>query len=218
MEVLRSREVVGLSVLRQRKVRARLYEEHEFDADDTSDVDDELEHEHESKSLQKGMGMGKCASLPSFASIVPPEEDEVGTVFRRILSAGALESRNPLPTASELVSALKGSREKRGITLKKQSVTWASDVYDPPPTSLMRMISIKKQQNLKRSNNTDKRKNGKKVLKVNKTGGKDMKKVRRNSGSSYKWCKQLVAELCEIECCFCRFDAKSSSNVRPVGI
>ncbi|KAL4379234.1 hypothetical protein GQ457_02G041700 [Hibiscus cannabinus] len=213
MEVLRTPQVEGLGVMKPRKVGACSYEDDsEFRAD-------------ESKSLPKGIG--KCSSLPSFASIVTPEADEVGTVFRRIVSADSLESRYAfsvaLPSHLELVSALKGSREKRGITWKKQNVTWASDVYDPPPTSLMRMISIKKQQNLKRSNNTDKRKTGKKVLKVNKyshviAGSKDMKKVRRGSGTSYKWCKQLMAELCEMECCFCRFDVKSSSNVRPVGI
>ncbi|PIA38984.1 hypothetical protein AQUCO_02700277v1 [Aquilegia coerulea] len=41
----------------------------------------------------------------------------------------------PLSTPKKLVSALKGSREKLGMPLKKLSVTWAPDVYDPLPTS-----------------------------------------------------------------------------------
>ncbi|KAF5193096.1 hypothetical protein FRX31_017316 [Thalictrum thalictroides] len=40
-----------------------------------------------------------------------------------------------LSTPKKLVSAMKGTREKLGIPLKKLSVTWAPDVYDPLPTS-----------------------------------------------------------------------------------
>ncbi|KAK4755196.1 hypothetical protein SAY87_008953 [Trapa incisa] len=36
----------------------------------------------------------------------------------------------------KLVSAMKGSREKQGATLRKLRVTWAPDVYDPIPTSV----------------------------------------------------------------------------------
>ncbi|XP_039044437.1 uncharacterized protein LOC120183917 [Hibiscus syriacus] len=229
MEVLGSREVGDHSVEKRPEFCACVCEddnENETYAVDSSDEDELLEHGHESKSIQKGLG--KCVSLPSFASVMPPEDDEVGTVLRRILSASSLESTPysfsvPSPTPSKLVSALKGSREKRGKTWKKRSVTWASDVYDPPPTSLLHMIRNKKQLKVKRSNN-DKRKITRKVMKASKSshlssGDKDVKQVRRNnnsssSGSSYRWYKQLVAELCEIECCFCRFDEESSSNVR----
>jgi len=41
-----------------------------------------------------------------------------------------------VPMPRKLISAMKGSREKEGLPLKKLSVSWAPDVYDPPPTSV----------------------------------------------------------------------------------
>ncbi|XAR59012.1 hypothetical protein NMG60_11014624 [Bertholletia excelsa] len=41
----------------------------------------------------------------------------------------------PLSTSLKLVSAMKGSREKRGLDVEKLTVSWAPDVYDPPVTS-----------------------------------------------------------------------------------
>lgn len=41
-----------------------------------------------------------------------------------------------LPVARKLVSAMKGGREKEGLAPRKLSVSWAPDVYDPPPSSV----------------------------------------------------------------------------------
>ncbi|KAF5951334.1 hypothetical protein HYC85_009278 [Camellia sinensis] len=38
-------------------------------------------------------------------------------------------------TSLNVVSAMKGSREKQGLQVEKMSVSWAADVYDPPPIS-----------------------------------------------------------------------------------
>ncbi|KAK8711982.1 hypothetical protein V6N13_147236 [Hibiscus sabdariffa] len=193
MEVLRCREFDDLNAINGPKVGACFYE---LVADGTSDAPELLEHGHEGKSLRKGLG--KCASLPSFSSLASPVEDEVGTVLRRILSAGSLQLHYSfsvsLPAPLKLVSALKGSRSKRGMTPKKLSVTWAPDVYDPLPTSSFRVIINRKQQKLKKNN--EKKKNGKKGLKGHKSSrvsacGKD---IRRSSGSSYKWPKYPAAE------------------------
>jgi len=52
------------------------------------------------------------------------------------LANNSLRHSVPLPTCGKIVSAMKGSREKEGISPRKLSVSWAPDVYDPPPTSL----------------------------------------------------------------------------------
>ena len=92
------------------------------------------------------------------------------------------------------MSALKGSREKQGLSPKKLTVTWAPDVYDPPPTSVLHTVRGKKQQKSKKNN--DKKKNGKKGQKGNNSsrgsgGGKDNKQFRRGCGSSDRCYKPL---------------------------
>ncbi|KAH1084503.1 hypothetical protein J1N35_024264 [Gossypium stocksii] len=198
MDVSSSRVVGDLSDLMRVKVRAYLYEcDTEFDAYYASDVDELLGNGHESKYPQKGIS--KCPSLPSFGCL---EADEFVTTLRRMLSEGSLQTPPScfvsLPTPMKLVSALKGSRAKQGILPKKRSVTWAPNVYDPPPTSLLHMIRNKRQHKLKRNNN-DKKKTGRKGLKGTKStrgniGGKGIKQTRRGSESSYRWFKELVVE------------------------
>ncbi|XP_043700844.1 uncharacterized protein LOC122651502 isoform X2 [Telopea speciosissima] len=61
-----------------------------------------------------------------------------------------------LPTPLKLVSAMKGSREKQGAPLRKLTVTWAPDVYDPPATLLSHTVKSHNQQR-RRTN----KKNGK---------------------------------------------------------
>ena len=90
-----------------------------------------------------------------------------------------------------LVSAMKGGREKHGAMPRKLSVSWAPDVYDPTPTSLSHTVrgggggGGKKQQ--KSKNNRKNWKNGKKGQKGNSSrggSGKDKKQSRKVSGSS----------------------------------
>ncbi|MBA0833387.1 hypothetical protein Goarm_017705 [Gossypium armourianum] len=198
VDVSSSRVVDDLSDLMRAKVRACLYEyDTEFDAYYASDVDELLGNGHASKYPQKGIS--KCPSLPSFGCL---EADEFVTTLRRMLSEGSSQAPPScfvsLPTPMKLVSALKGSRAKQGILPKKRSVTWAPDVYDPPPTSLLHMIRNKRQHKLKRNNN-DKKKIGRKGLKGTKStrgnvGGKGVKQIRRSSESSYRWFKELVVE------------------------
>ncbi|XP_042511782.1 uncharacterized protein LOC122086932 [Macadamia integrifolia] len=51
-----------------------------------------------------------------------------------------------LPTPSKLLSAMKGSREKQGASLRKLTVKWAPDVYDPPSTTLSHTVKSHNQQ------------------------------------------------------------------------
>ncbi|KAL1195848.1 hypothetical protein V5N11_027714 [Cardamine amara subsp. amara] len=48
-----------------------------------------------------------------------------------------------------LIPAIKGAREKHGKTLQKLNVSWAEDVYDPPP-SIRRRKKSKIRYNLKK--------------------------------------------------------------------
>lgn len=87
-------------------------------------------------------------------------------------------------TPSKLVSAMKGSREKRGASSEKLTVSWAPDVYDPIPTSVSHSVKGKKQQKHK-NNRKNWKKDGKKGQKGNSSRGKDKKQIRKAaSGSS----------------------------------
>ncbi|XWS59780.1 hypothetical protein CRYUN_Cryun08bG0150800 [Craigia yunnanensis] len=196
MDTLGSREVDDLSDINQAILRTCLNEyDNESDGDDTSNVEELHEQGHQSKPPQKFLG--KCASFP--CAVSPPEEDvEIETALQRILSEDTVQSpcsrSISLPTPLKLVSALKGSREKQGLSPKKLTVTWAPDVYDPLPTSVLHTVRSKKQQKSKKNN--DKKKNGKKGQKSNNSsrGGKDKKQFRRGSGSSDRCYKPLEVE------------------------
>ncbi|KAJ4979416.1 hypothetical protein NE237_010196 [Protea cynaroides] len=73
-----------------------------------------------------------------------------------------------LPTPSKLVPAIKGSREKQGAPLRKLTVTWAPDVYDPPSTSLSHTVKSCNQQRRR----------------TNKKNGKDKHKGKSSRGST----------------------------------
>ncbi|XP_052175319.1 uncharacterized protein LOC127790081 isoform X2 [Diospyros lotus] len=87
-----------------------------------------------------------------------------------------------LPTSSKLVSAMKGSREKLGTPPKKLTVTWAPDVYDPPP-SASTILRHKKPRS-----KSDSKKNGKSKQKGKPSKGcssnKDKKQGRKHGGSN----------------------------------
>ncbi|XVF08051.1 hypothetical protein REPUB_Repub06bG0192200 [Reevesia pubescens] len=181
MDVLGSPGVDDLSDIKQAILRVCLNEcDNESDGENTSDVEELVEQGHQSKPPQKCIG--KCASLPSTAS---PPEDSVQPPLPHSRSIS-------LPTPLNLVSALKGSREKQGLPPKKLTVKWAPDVYDPPPTSVLHTVRSKKQQKSKKNN--DKKKNGKKGQKGNNSSrgsGKDNKQFRRGGGSSDRSYKPL---------------------------
>ncbi|XVE61840.1 hypothetical protein DITRI_Ditri06bG0071300 [Diplodiscus trichospermus] len=196
MDASGSREVDDLSDIKQAILDTCLNEyDKESDGDDTSEVEELLEQGHQSKPSQKCLG--KCASFPSSASFLE-DKDEIETALKRILSEDSVQSPYSrsvsLPTPLKLVSALKGSREKEGLSPKKLTVTWAPDVYDPPPTSVLHTVRSKKQQKSKKNN--DKKKNGKKGQKGNNSSrgsGRDNKQLRRGGGSSDRCYKPLGA-------------------------
>ncbi|KAA3463844.1 Levanase [Gossypium australe] len=193
--MLGSREVDDLSDLKQAILGACL---NECVGGDRSGVDDLLEQGHQSKPPQKCLG--KRASLSTTVS--PPEDDvdEIETSLRWLFSEDLAQSSwscsASFPAPLKLVSALKGSRQKQGLPTKELTVTWAPDVYDPLPTSVLHTVRGKKQQKLKKNN--DKKKRGKKWHKGNNSlrgGGKDNKQFHRGGGSLDKWYNYKPLEL-----------------------
>lgn len=98
-----------------------------------------------------------------------------------------------------LIPAIKGSREKHGLTLRKTSVSWAADVYDPPP-SIASHTRNKKQQQQKSKSKDGHRKNGKKGQKgkdssSSSRSGKDNKKQAsrgKHSRDKFDWVTQMT--------------------------
>lgn len=95
-----------------------------------------------------------------------------------------------------LIPAIKGSREKHGLSLRKTSVSWAADVYDPPPSIASHTRSKKQQQKSKSKDNH--RKTGKKGQKSkdnsSSRGGssKDKKQAsRKHSRDKFEWVTQM---------------------------
>lgn len=100
-----------------------------------------------------------------------------------------------VPKCGKLVSAMKGSREKEGITPRKLSVSWAPDVYDPPPTSLS---YCPKKKTLTRQQIKSNKKHGKgkrkgKSARGGGSGPKEKKHYRKVGGRSDR-CLDAFAE------------------------
>ncbi|KAJ4903794.1 Uncharacterized protein Rs2_17745 [Raphanus sativus] len=93
-----------------------------------------------------------------------------------------------------LIPAVKGSREKHGLSLKKSSVSWADDVYDPPP-SIASHTRHKKQPQKSKSKDSHK-KTGKKGQKnkdsSSSRSGKNKKQASRKlSYEKFDWVTQM---------------------------
>lgn len=78
-------------------------------------------------------------------------------------------SSQSLNTAQMPVSAIKGSREKRGATPpQKLTVKWSPDVYDPVPNSVSHSVTIKIPKRQSKKTSKSKQKNGSKSSRGNK--------------------------------------------------
>ncbi|KAF8110616.1 hypothetical protein N665_0081s0046 [Sinapis alba] len=95
-----------------------------------------------------------------------------------------------------LIPAIKGSREKHGLSLRKSSVSWADDVYDPPPSIASHTRNKKQQQQQKSKNKDSHRKTGKKGQKnkdsSSSRSGKNKKQAsRKHSYEKFDWVTQM---------------------------
>lgn len=154
----------------------RIQNAHEFESSsdgvDHSDDEDADELKECTKSHQK---MLDNAVRPSPSKLMSPhissdEEDEEEQpnlelqelFYEEIVDNPTLGCSVFSPAPLELTSAFKGSHEKQGGAPRKLTVTWAPDVYDPPPTQLLDIITRGTKQ--------------KKLPKKEKIGGKEGQK------------------------------------------
>nr|AGV54156.1 BRI1-KD interacting protein [Phaseolus vulgaris] len=142
------------------------------------------------------MCLKKSATFPTPNTILPSSssDEEANTAVTDSLSgdfAHQTYSRSiSLPAPLKLVSAMKGSREKHGVSQGKLNVKWAPDVYDPVPTLLSHTVRSNKKQQKSRKKKPEK-KNGKKGQKGNSSRGgsskdKQFRKLSGTSGLCYK--------------------------------
>ncbi|XP_020211947.1 uncharacterized protein LOC109796638 [Cajanus cajan] len=151
------------------------------------------------------MCLKKSATFPISSSSSDMEADTSVAEALYEHSAHQTCSRSiSLPSPLKLISAMKGSREKHGVSQVKLNVKWAPDVYDPVPTLLSHTVRNKKPQK-SRKKKSDK-KNGKKGQKGNSSRGgssKD-KQFRKLSGTpslcykSVDACDKLIGAATEL--------------------
>ncbi|XP_056860672.1 uncharacterized protein LOC130509092 [Raphanus sativus] len=146
-------------------------ESQESDGDETGYIN-QTENEG---SVTKDLGKSSLGSLPPKSS---DDEDK---------------DENVTSTPVVLIPAIKGSREKHGLTLKKSNVSWADDVYDPPPSIASHTRNKKQQQQKSKSKDNNHKKTGKKGQKNSSSrSGKDKKQSpRKHSREKFDWVTQL---------------------------
>ncbi|KAJ0262221.1 Uncharacterized protein HA466_0051900 [Hirschfeldia incana] len=103
------------------------------------------------------------------------------------------KAENITTTPVVLIPAIKGSREKHGLTLRKSSVSWADDVYDPTPSIASHTRHRKQQQQQKSRSKDNHKKTGKKGQKNSSSrSGKDKKQsARKHSREKFDWATQM---------------------------
>ncbi|KAK9676949.1 hypothetical protein RND81_11G112100 [Saponaria officinalis] len=109
-----------------------------------------------------------------------------------------------MPIVRKVVSAMKGSRKKEGVVpSEKLTVSWASDVYDPPPTSVSHFPKKRNQQQY--SKNHKKHGKGKQKGKNTRGGGggsgskeKKHSNSRKTSGKSDR-CSDSYADTDRVQ-------------------
>ncbi|KAB2630706.1 hypothetical protein D8674_008225 [Pyrus ussuriensis x Pyrus communis] len=164
----------------------------ELASDGYNTVGVEKRNTHEDPKTQQGKVtrkcLNKCATFPNPTGVLSPnasasivkEEPKEALCGDEHHHQTCLRSVS-LPAPSKLLSALKGSREKEGLSPGKLSVNWAPDVYDPPATSMSHTVTGKKQQKSKNKKNW--KKDGKKGQKSSSSRGKDKKQYRKSGAS-----------------------------------
>ncbi|KAL1195849.1 hypothetical protein V5N11_027715 [Cardamine amara subsp. amara] len=99
-------------------------------------------------------------------------------------------------SAVTLIPAIRGGREMHGKSVEKLSVSWAEDVYDPPPSIVSHTKSKKQQQPQKTKRRENLKKSGKKGQKgsSNSRDSKDKKQSSSRSKHSrdmFDWDSQM---------------------------
>ncbi|CAN6835175.1 unnamed protein product [Brassica oleracea] len=123
-------------------------------------------------------------------------DDELALESLPLKSSDDEENDENLTTTTPvvLIPATKGSREKHGLSLRKTSVSWADDVYDPPP-SIASHTRHKKPQQQKPKSKDSHRKTGKKGQKnkdsSSSRSGKKQASRKQHSCENFDWVTQM---------------------------
>lgn len=145
-------------------------------------------HEKEKTTQASEKCLSKAATFPSSDKTSLSSKDAISSDLSthddnaRSLDPYDFRSTS-LPTHLKPVSAMKGSREKRGAAPDvKLTVKWAPDVYDPIPTSVSHVTTNNRSSRHSKKNSRNKQKSGSKSSRGSK--GKDKKQVRKRGGNS----------------------------------
>lgn len=161
----------------------------------TSDGDDNSDAE-EGYEPYGSQPVKKCHDNSSSMAPSDEEDNEPETGLQLLFPE---EFPHLNSTRLPLVSAMKGSREKQGVSPRKLTVSWAPDVYDPIPNSLSHSVKSKQKKSSRKDRDKDNnhnKKNGKKGQKGSSSkglGGKDKKQFRKSGGRSDKCYKTMDA-------------------------
>lgn len=183
---LYTRDADDLSDIKKAILRGYMNDDDDSDDNETSDVDEELDDEE----------LNEDEITPGQKDVDPTEEEveELGSAMRVIFAEESI-----IPVPENLVSAMKGSREKQGQTPRILKVNWAPDVYDPEPSMLLpargeKQKKSKKNKEIDEDSFDTKKKGGKKGQKGDSRGGsggsgkdkKQLKKAARGSDRGHK--------------------------------
>ncbi|WCJ28263.1 hypothetical protein M5689_009966 [Euphorbia peplus] len=157
--------------------------------------------------------------VKSVETVPCPEEDDPEAALQLLFSEGSTQP------VVQLVSAMKGTREKLEGTPRQFTVKWAADVYDPVPNSVSHAVKTKQKKSRKDKDkdkdNNNYKKNGKKGQKgyAKGAGSKDKKQHRKSGGrseKSYRSCDGLDSsdefDVGSPEYCGSSFLKKAPSN------
>ena len=148
----------------------------------------------------KGNSLKECSTFPYPDMEFPSsssDDEEADTSLTKPFSMQSPHKSYSFYTPVKLVSAMKGSREKKGGSQMKLSVKWAPDVYDPVPTLSSHTVKIKKHHKSR-------------ITKSEKKYVKKSKKGNYSKGSCQKDKKQYRHRW--PESCGKRFDASMVLN------
>lgn len=97
-----------------------------------------------SNSVGSGVnkGLQKCATFPS-STVETGQEDPCCDADDTLKGAHTYQRSVSLPPTAKLISAMKGSRRKNGMSTPTENrhIKWAPDVYDPPVTSVSHSVN-----------------------------------------------------------------------------
>ncbi|ESQ45118.1 hypothetical protein EUTSA_v10010719mg [Eutrema salsugineum] len=161
----------------------------ESDGDDSGYIHQNVTEESKDEAVIKSIPEPESVPLKSLDD--EGEDKNLATALQDMFS-----ERMSVVT---IIPAIKGSREKHGKSVEKLSVSWAEDVYDPPP-SLVSHTRSKKQQQPKSKSRDNLKKNGKKGQKGSSNssssrGSKDKKQSSssrsKHSRDKFGWATQM---------------------------